>query len=272
MFDNTLHIPLRFYSDLEKQDRFKSYATTRKFTQYTDSLHLPEFQVRIPFGEHSFSIKLVNASTDLDDTYTFGTGWSNSVSINEYSVSQISQIVYDRTHSLSPGLPAGDFYLKITAGSDVVYSEVFTVGDIADKTILVWQNTVNDLGGIIYNITPAYKNSLIFDCVLAKPEYIIEEEAVEDGDGNQIPTFQRSVKLYKFWFYGPEYIADALSLVSLHDTVTLTTHYGMPESETGTIYDFAMTAEWQESKGLAKITCEFRDSPIIKTTCANNLA
>jgi hypothetical protein len=33
-----------------------------------------------------------------------------------------------------------------------------------------------------------------------------------------------------------------------------------------------MTAEWNESKGLAKITCEFRDSPVIKTTCANNLA
>jgi hypothetical protein len=77
--------------------------------------------------------------------------------------------------------------------------------------------------------------------------------------------------MYKMWFYAPEYIADAVSLIPLHDSVTIYTNYGESDQETGLIYDFNMTTEWVETKGLAKISCEFRDQPVIKTTCANNI-
>jgi hypothetical protein len=267
MFDNTLHIPLRFYNQVEKQDRFKPYVTTRRFTQYTDSTHLPPFQISIVRAGTLTSLKLVNVLTLQETTVTTGSDFY----IEDFNVLGVSYAIYDKSTALS-AIPYGDYYLKATFSVGVYYSEVFTVNDITGKSILTWRGT-NDIGGIDYTNTghSQFSNNLVFDCTLAKPEYIIEEEAVEDGDGNQLMTFQRSVKLFKFWFYGPEYIADALALVSLHDVVQFTTYYGLPESETGTIYDFAMSAEWQETKGLAKITCEFRDSPIIKTTCANNL-
>jgi hypothetical protein len=267
MFDNNLHIPLRIYDAVEKQDRFKSYATTKRFTQYTDTTHLPQFQVKIAKNDYFVTTKLVDVLTGSETNIP---GYSD---FYEVDFATFTYAIYDRSETLST-LPTGDYYLKITTASDVLYSEVFTVGDITGKTILEWYNT-NDIGGIDYSNSVGghdqYKNSLIFDCTLAKPEYIVEEEAVEDGDGNQMMTFQRTVKLFKFWFYAPEYIADALSIVSLHDFVTLTTHYGEADSESGSIYDFAMTAEWIESKGLAKITCEFRDSPVIKTPCGDEI-
>jgi hypothetical protein len=272
MFDNDLHIPLRFYNAVEKQDRFKPYNKNKRFNQYTDIYHLPEFQVKLAYGTHSFDLKLVDAMTDIVSSFDFS-AYSADFTIVEYSELQYNQLIYFRTTNFSTTLPIGEYYLKLTAGSDYFYSEVFTVTDISDKTILRYYNT-NDLAGIDYtNETDTqFQITFIFDATIAKPEYVLEEEAVEDGDGSQMLTWQRSVKEFKMWFYAPEYIADALALVGLHDFVTLTTHYSMPNQETGLIYDFTMVSEWMESKGLSKITCTFRDSPIIKTNCANNLA
>lgn len=273
MFDNDLHIPLRFYNAVEKQDRFKPYNKSKRFNQYTDIYHLPEFQVKLAYGTSSYSLKLVEAITDVETSFDFSAIHSGNFTITTYEELHYSQLAYFRITPFSPTLPIGDYYLKLTAGSDYFYSEVFAVTDISDKTILEYYNT-NDLAGIDYTNDgqQQFKITFIFDATIAKPEYVLEEEAVEDGDGSQMLTWSRSVKEFKMWFYAPEYIADAMALVGLHDFVTLTTHYGMPNQETGTIYDFTMVSEWMESKGLSKITCTFRDAPIIKTNCANNLA
>lgn len=259
MFDDTLHIPLRFYDAVEKQDRYKDHVTTKQFHQYTDTTHLPEFQIKVALGTSTSTINLVS----LDGTSAVITPTVYYVDFTAYTY-----LIHDRTSTVN--MSVGEYYLDITAGSDHFYSEVFNVTDIADKTILAYYNTY-DLGGIDYTNGEhaQYKNTFIFDATLAKPEYLLEEEATEDGEGNQLVTFQRSVKLFKMWFYAPEYIVDAVALIGLHDFVTIWTHYGTSEQETGSIYDFAMTAEWQESKGLAKVTCEFRDTPIIKTTCSD---
>ena len=277
MFDNDLHIPLRFYDAVEKQDRFRPYNKNKRFNQYTDIYHLPHFQVKVLYETAYANIAIVDASTGIRTNivpHTIGSDWM----IVDYDVLQYSQFIYNGCINLVNDLIPGTFYIELVTSKfsnfstyEIFYSEIFTVGDISDKFILQWSGT-NDIGGIDYTITPPYNNSLIFDATLAKPEYVLEEEAVEDGDGSQMLTWQRSVKEFKMWFYAPEYIADALALVGLHDFVTLTTHYMMPNQETGLIYDFTMVSEWMESKGLSKITCTFRDAPIIKTNCANNLA
>lgn len=265
-FDNDLHIPLRFYDAVEKQDRYKTYNTTKNFVQYTDATHLPEFQVKIDKSDNIATVKLVNTDTLSETSITGGSDFY------EVDFTSYTYAIYDRSVSLST-IADGEYYIKLTTtSSDVYYSEVFVVGDISDKCILTYYNT-NDLGGIDYTNSghAQFKITFIFDATLAKPDYIIEEEGTEDGDGNVLLLFQRRVKTFKLWFYAPEYIADAMSLVPLHDFVTLTTHYGEENQESGAVYDFSVTTEWMENKGLAKITCEFRDSPVIKTTCANNI-
>jgi hypothetical protein len=263
-FDSMLHIPLRFYDDLDKQDRFKPYVT-KAWYQYTDATHLPEFQLKVASAVTSCTVKLVDIQTGTETTITQGSDFYLQ------AFTSYKYFIYDRTASLST-IPEGGYYLKITAGSETFYSEIFWVTDIIGKTTLVYYNT-NDIGGIDYSngTNPQFKITFIFDGSIAKPEYVIEEEGVEDGDGNVLILFQRRVKKYKMWFYAPEYIADAMSLVPLHDNVTLTTYYGETAGNTGQIYDFNITVDWLDSKGLAKITCDFRDQPVIKTNCANNI-
>jgi hypothetical protein len=260
MFDDTLHIPLRFYTAVQKQNRYKDHVNTSKFQLLTDTTHLPPFQIVVDLGVTTGTVNLVNASS----------GASSAISPTIYFIqfSASAYLIHDASVAIT-AMTEADYYLDVTAGSDHFYSEVFSVGDITDYTILEYYNKY-DLGGIDYtNPSVQFKNKLIVESTLAKPEYLIEEEATEDGEGNQLLTFQRRVKLFKMWFYAPEYIVDAVSLIGLHDYVTLTTHYGMPESETGSIYDFTFTSEWIESKGLSKVTCEFRDTPIVKTTCSD---
>lgn len=265
MFDSTFHIPLRFYTAPQKQDRFKPHATTRTYALITDTSHLPEFQITVPKSTSSATVTLKSTLTEGSvGTLNLGSG----LYFKDFLAHGL--MIHDRTTTVS--MTEGEYYLDITVGSDHFYSEVFAVTSITDKMILTYYNG-HDLGGIDYTNTghSQYKQTFIFDGTLARPEYQIEEEAVEDGEGNQLITFQRRVKLFKMWFYAPEYVADAMSLVGLHDYVSLTTHYGMPESETGSIYDFSATAEWIESKGLAKITCDFRDTPVIKTNCSDSI-
>ena len=266
MFDNTLHIPLKFYTAVEKQDRFKPFVVNRRFVQWADSTHLPEFQVRVALNDNLTALKLVDV---LDDSETAIT--TSGSDFYEVDFTSYTYVIYDQTLALT-GMPYGDYYLKLTTTTGTYYSEVFSIGDIVGKTIFEYYG-INDIGGVDYTNTPKaqYKNTLILDTTLAKPEYTVEEEAVEDGEGNVLVTFQRLVKKFKLWFYAPEHIADACSMIPLHDYVTLTTNYGEANQETGLIYDVAVTTEWMDTKGLAKITIEFRDQPIIKTTCANNI-
>ena len=267
MFDNTLHIPLKFYTAVEKQDRFRAFSTTKKFIQWTDEDHLPEFQIKADSSDNFSTVKLVNVDTYVENTVTMGSDFY------EVDFTGFTYLIYNRILDLSSPTPPGDYYLKVTTSSaDVYYSEVFSVGDIIGKTIFEYYNST-DIGGIDYTNGDAgqYKSTLIVDTTMAKPEYVIEEEAVEDGDGNVMVTFQRHVKKFKLWFHAPEHIADAVALIPLHDYVTLTTNYGQPDQSTGRVYDPVVTVEWLETKGLAKITIDFRDTAIIKTNCANNL-
>lgn len=262
-FDSAIHIPLRFYNAVEKQDRFKPHVN-KTWVQYTDTTHLPEFQIQVASGCASCTVNLVSLSTGAETTVTQGSDFFF------VTYTSFKYFIYARTVTLST-ITEGGYYLKVTeSGGTIHYSETFSVvNSLNGYTILVYYNT-NDLGGIDYGTSPPFKITLALDDVtFAKPEYVIEEEGTEDGDGNVLITFQRRVKLYKMWFYAPEYIADAISLIPLHDNVTLYLNYNETDQESGQIYDFAMTAEWVETKGLAKITCEFRDQPVIKTNCAD---
>ena len=104
--------------------------------------------------------------------------------------------------------------------------------------------------------------------MVAKPSYPIEEDGNEDGFSNFIPTFQRVYKQWQMWFYAPEWVADACSLIPLHDYVTIYPSYGNGVSYSASDVDFNL--EWMENKGLAKIILTFRRDAVVKTYYGNN--
>jgi len=264
----TLHTSLRFYDKLELQNRYKTYVNDNKWRLYEDVYHIPTFQITLASDATFSSLTLVDigTGTETDMTGDWTTGGGEVVSFDTFN-----QAIFPRKAAITT-LSYGHYYLEFTTGaSDSYYSEDFHVVDIVGKQIISWANN-KDLAGIYYSSSDyLYGNNLIIDAVVAKPEYLIEEEGTEDGEGNFIPTFQRSYKQYKMWFYAPEWVADAVRLIPLHDTVTVHTNYGTNYDITGTIYDVDVSVEWMENKGLAKIMLAFRDSANIKTYMGDTL-
>jgi len=76
-----------------------------------------------------------------------------------------------------------------------------------------------DLGMTLYQF--GFKQRLFIDAIITQPDYDSKEEGVENGNRYFNKTFQQLKKRYKIDFIAPEYILDALTLLPLHDYVTL---------------------------------------------------
>lgn len=139
---------------------------------------------------------------------------------------------------------------------------------MANYIKLEWTNSC-DLGGIYYQ--GGFTNKLFFDTNVGNPTYEEEIEEEYNGDGVLIRTFQRLVKIYKFQVFVPEYIADALKLMQLHDTVTLTFLDG---SYSGTIRNIKADISFEDISNdcMALATISFQqDDQVVKTNCCVSL-
>jgi len=128
---------------------------------------------------------------------------------------------------------------------------------------LEWWNTC-DIDNILYQT--GYKQHLYLDCDLGSPEYKLKQEFNTNGDETNLPKFQRWDKIYKFYFYAPEYIADCLSLLPLHDNVWIYTQ----NEEICKCEDVIVEVAWEEPC-FAKISIQFSQDYIIKTNCCRNI-
>jgi len=94
---------------------------------------------------------------------------------------------------------------------------------------LEWYNTC-DMADILYQ--DGFRQRLLLDDIrmaaaLSEPNYLTQEEGVENGEGEFIPTFQTLEKRHQFSFIATEYMLDALTLLPLHDSVWLTDSNGL---------------------------------------------
>jgi len=139
---------------------------------------------------------------------------------------------------------------------------------MANYIKLQWSNSC-DLGGIYYQ--GGFSNKLYFDTNIGKPEYVEEIEEEYNGNGVLISTFQRLVKVYKFEVVVPEYVADALKLMQLHDTITLTF---LNNQYNGAIRNIKADVNWEDITDdcMATVTISFQqDDQVVKTNCCVNL-
>ncbi len=139
---------------------------------------------------------------------------------------------------------------------------------MANYVKLEWSNSC-DLGGIYYG--GGFENRLYFDANVGKPDYEEEIEEQYNGDGVLISTFQRLVKIYKFQVFVPEYVADALKLMQLHDTITLTFLDGTYSSSIRNI-KADVSFEDMSNDCMALVTISFQqDDQVVKTNCCVSL-
>lgn len=265
----------RFYDAKDKQNRYYDYVhgNLRTWRLYSDVYHVPSFQIAVASLTQASDV-VINLADPLDDTLVnISSYFTAGDDLYTEEFTDNAYLIYNRSKNLNTTLPEGVYYLKVTVGAVHYYSEVFAVTSLTGKLIVDYYHT-NDVDTIDYTngSNDQFVNKLIIDTKLSKPEYPYEEEGVEDGNGNFIATFQRVFKKYRFTFYAPEYITDAVSLIPLHSNITVVNDNGESTQESMTAIDFQVAGvEWNDTKGFAKIVCEFRTSAVVVTGCADNI-
>lgn len=156
--------------------------------------------------------------------------------------------------ALNAVLPMGQYYLVLTSGQHVWYSDVVTiVSNTLGMTRIEWwdeSDLVFPAGRIVYRYasggeTVQYKNRMYFMEEIGMPEYSVEEEG-DTRDGLFYATKVLSGKKYKMQVAQlTEAMCDALRFVHLSDNVTVRDGYGRmyycdsvlvtPEWQTGAV-------------------------------------
>jgi hypothetical protein len=148
-----------------------------------------------------------------------------------------------------------------------VYSEEFycpPVFDEDDYVTLKWKHSCDTLG-ILYQ--KGYENIMYLEGDIEKSEPTIDEEGIEDGLGNFYPTRQKFVENLRIDEIAPEFVADALALVQMHNTVNM----NLRGLESGEIVNVRSKVAW-ENACLANIEMKFQQvvQDYSSTSCCQN--
>jgi hypothetical protein len=174
------------------------------------------------------------------------------------TLAKVAQSGYDvliyNGDALNAALPMGQYYLVLTSGQNVWYSDVVTiVSNTLTMTRVEWwdeADMVFPAGRIVYRYanggqTVQYKNRMYFLEEIGMPEYTVEEEG-DTRDGLFYAIKVLSGKKYKMQVAQlSEAMCDALRFVHLADNVTVRDGYGRmyycdsvlvtPEWQTGAV-------------------------------------
>jgi len=111
-----------------------------------------------------------------------------------------------------------EYYLAITTEFGRYYSEIFCVSQISNSFIgIEWASSNGKVGEMVY--FNDFKHSINIEAKIISSEPDIEEETEEDGHGNEVPTLQILKQGHELSFVVPNFIAQALSALPLHDKV-----------------------------------------------------
>ena len=161
-----------------------------------------------------------------------------------------------------------EFVFKYTVSSTdyfiSAYSEVFTCvenTELSNYTKIEWYNVASlDTGSAIIPYGNGYTNILYLDTDVCQPTYEFEEEG-ENRNGYFFPIKQISYKKYTFKIVAPEYMCDAMRLIRMSDSATITNKSGLDFDAT----QFVMDVSWLEGGHYASVDCEFTTNTVIKT-------
>ena len=181
------------------------------------------------------------------------------LAVEQFANPNRDYIILDEPITLDDPLPDGLYEMQITTAGGTYYSETFRVCAAAENCLhkLTW-TSCGDIGSQRYAFRE-FTNIAYFPREKAHigravPE--IKQETEEDAASKDVPVLSRKVVRWNMEIEDmPWYLADALTEIPLHDTVTLRL-----AGETGedTIDDISATVAWPEGEScLSRVTFSF---------------
>lgn len=259
--------PLKFYDNISKQNRYRSFAYGHVAPLITNPNVVTPFCVNLGTQNagkaHSISeVWLYDANTNS----RIGNYTEKFIDAGLH-VEEINGSVLVWFLGLFPLTGTidyeGQYFIEIKEVSHKsIFSEVFCFSINVDDCLKIeyWNPEGNFYIGGKYPIFPSEKtfhNIVLLKSELGKPEYSFEEEATKRLGYSFIES-QVSKKTYKFNTIIPEYLCDALRIIRLCSKKQITSR-----GETYNAMSFDIEVEWQEQGDLASATCEFDVDNII---------
>lgn len=247
---NNNFTPLAWHQgDIELQSNRASYAYGHIVPLIAHNQTLIPFQIITETGAvnmASYTVALYN----VDGTVKVA---NTGLTLAKVAQSGYDVLIYNGD-ALNAALPMGQYYLVLTSGQNVWYSDVVTiVSNTLTMTRIEWwdeADMVFPAGRIVYRYanggqTVQYKNRMYFLEEIGMPEYTVEEEG-DTRDGLFYAIKVLSGKKYKMQVAQlSEAMCDALRFVHLADNVTVRDGYGRmyycdsvlvtPEWQTGAV-------------------------------------
>lgn len=259
--------PLKFYNDVKKQNRYRSFAYGNIAPLITNPNVVTPFCINLgpTYAGRRHSIKSIQVF-DANTNKSIGDFASRfeEAGLHIEDVDGCVVIWFLGIFPLSGVIDyEGLYYLAIKEQNhDYLYSEVFCYTNNIDDCIKIeyWNPEGNLYVSGKYPIfpsAPAFHYIMLLKTELGKPEYSFEEEATKRLGYTFIES-QVSKKTYKFNAIIPEYLCDAMRIIRLCSQKKITCN-----NETYNAITFNMEVEWQEQGDLASVICEFDVDNII---------
>lgn len=259
--NNNLSV-LPFYNKLDEQNHRKPYAYGSIYPLYAHVSSILPFQI-IRTTRDILNIIVTLYTKDGNYVADISSSLQSAgLQVVRFEALGYDVIVFPANAPHLTGISVGQYYLKVTDGTESWYSDIITlVADITPYLSIEWyskENVVFNGGQIVYR-NPTYSNRLYLCTELGKPDYKFEEEG-EERDGMFFPEKQISEKVYKFQFLASETLCDVMRLIRMSDVVVIRDKYGRYYR----CDQFLMTPEWQTQGDIASVEVEFHTDTIVK--------
>ena len=261
--NNNLSV-LPWYKSLDDQNARRWWVYGRQYPLYTPAGMLLPFQImRDHKAGNTISLfRLYTVDGVLVGNF-LNAIQEAGITVVHYDSDGYDVIIFPGVLPVFSSISNGQYYCQLGDGTNTWYSDVFTVvNDIEPYLKLQWWDTedfIMDAARVVYKTNQwAFKNTLYLPSVLAKPQYIFEEDVIE-RDGLFFPVKQISEKRYRFAFLAPEYLLDVIRLVRLADYVKITYR-----GEDYTVDSILFTPEWEDEGDIATVSAEFDTATIAK--------
>lgn len=139
---------------------------------------------------------------------------------------------------------------------------MFCYGALPTLTLVWYDTTDQRLAEGVIPYSQGYRNMVALNTSVGRPEYETEKEG-DERDGYFFMEKGISRKAYKFTFYAPEYLCDALRIVAVSDVVRIrdTSRGAAVDYD---VDDIDMEVEWLEQGNYAQVTFTFHTDTIVK--------
>lgn len=255
--NNNLSV-LPWYTSIEQQNARKWWVYGRVYPLFTPAMFMLPFQIMREHRSGNITSFIIYTK-DGQQVGNYTANITPYIAIKQ--VGTIDVIVFPGNFPIFTAFANGQYYARISDGTQTWYSDIFTVvNDIEPYLKIEWWDTedfVMDAGAIVYK-NPAFHNVLYLDSDLAKPEYPFEEEG-ETRDGYFFPIKQISEKHYRFKFFASEYLLDVMRFIRMADYARITYH-----GQTYALDTFLITPEWEDNGDVASVEAEFDTATVAK--------